>query len=389
MSTPTYLRKMIAKVYQDILKNELGHSAYLLLMLVVSSLQLLKQVKLEILAEALPLPILFESRRKKLRRFLRLESLSIETLWLPCAKRLLETLFQPNDKVYLAIDRTGWGLINILMVSVICDGRAWPLYWRFLDKQGNSNLGEQQAVLGPSLKLLSGYLPIVLGDREFCSPKLGNWLGQQDAYFCLRLKCNTKIKQYDGFYQELREANLTPGMKVFLNDHQVTQQRGLSTFNIACKWKRTYRGFKTKEPWYILTNFEDLDTAIRAYQKRFSIEEMFRDFKAGGYSLEGSGLSSERLSVLMIAIAIAYTSAMLQGRRIKQMGIQKYVARPESASQGQRRHSAFYLGQHLHHWLNLYHLCQETLQELLHINRRWRHHYQAGQRAIELALSTF
>jgi hypothetical protein len=78
---------MIAKVYQDILKNELGPSAYLLLMLVVSSLQRLKQVKLEFLAEALPLPILFESRRKKLRRFLRLESLSIETLWLPCVKR--------------------------------------------------------------------------------------------------------------------------------------------------------------------------------------------------------------------------------------------------------------------------------------------------------------
>jgi hypothetical protein len=91
----------------------------------------------------------------------------------------------------------------------------------------------------------------------------------------------------------------------------------------------------------------------------------------------------------MIAIAIAYISAMLQGRQIKRMGIQKYVARPESASKGQHRHSAFYLGQHLHHWLSLYQLCQETLQELLHINRRWRHHYKTGQRAIELAPSTF
>jgi hypothetical protein len=27
-----------------------------------------------------------------------------------------------------------------------------------------------------------------------------------------------------------------------------------------------------------------------AYQKRFDIEEMFRDFKSGGYSLEGSQL---------------------------------------------------------------------------------------------------
>ena len=29
-------------------------------------------------------------------------------------------------------------------------------------------------------------------------------------------------------------------------------------------------------------------------------------------------------------------------------------------------------------------LCQETLNELLQINRRWLHHYKKGQRAIEL-----
>ena len=56
---------MIAKEYQKILQNELNYSTYLLLTLVVTTLQLLKQVKLEILAEVLPLPILFESRRQK------------------------------------------------------------------------------------------------------------------------------------------------------------------------------------------------------------------------------------------------------------------------------------------------------------------------------------
>lgn len=382
---------MIAKVYQDILKNELQHSTYLLLTLVVASLQLLKQVKLEVLAEALPLPILFESRRKKLRRFLRLEQVSIETLWFPCVKRLLENMFNPNDSVYLAIDRTSWGMINILMVSVIYDKRAWPLYWNFLDKKGSSNRAEQQAVLDKSLGLLSAYIPVVLGDREFCSPKLGSWLGKRDAYFCLRQKCDTNIQQEQDneCYRELRDYGLTPGMKLFLNDRQVTKQAGFGTFNIACKWKRKYKGFETKEPWYILTNFDDLETAIRTYQKRFSIEEMFRDFKAGGYSLEGSKLDSAQLSKLMIVVAIAYTSATLQGRQIKRMGIQKYVARPEISSKGQRRHSAFYIGQHLHHWLRLHHLCQETVNELLQINRCWLRHYKKGQRAIELALSTF
>ena len=66
----TYLTQMIAKQYQNLIRNELSHATYLFLTLLVASLQVLKQVKLERLAEALPLPILFESRRKKLQRFL-------------------------------------------------------------------------------------------------------------------------------------------------------------------------------------------------------------------------------------------------------------------------------------------------------------------------------
>ena len=377
---------MIAKQYQKILENALSPVTYLLLVLVVGSLQLVKQVKLERLAQSLPLPILFESRRKKLHRFLRLEEFNLEKIWFPCVRSLLEQMFEPSERIYLALDRTNWGVINILMVSVIYNHRAWPIYWEFLDKKGSSNLDEQKRVLGKSLALLSEYLVVVLGDREFCSPKLGKWLGQEGAYFCLRQKGNNQIQAGNGIYQELRELGLTPGMSLFLNDQKVTKT-GLGGFNIACKWKRTYRGFETKEPWFILTNLGDVETAILAYQKRFGIEEMFRDFKAGGYNLEGSKLAAEQLSKLLIVVSIAYTSAMLEGQEIKQMGIQKYVVRPEAKGTGQRRHSAFYVGHHLDNWLRLNQLCQETVDQLLQINRRWLNHYKKGQRAVELILS--
>ena len=70
----------------------------------------------------------------------------------------------------------------------------------------------------------------------------------------------------------------------------------------------------------------------------FDIAEMFRDFKAGGYSLEGSKLEAKWLSKLMIVVA--YTSATIQGKQIKRMGIQKYVARSETRVKGQRRQGA-------------------------------------------------
>lgn len=381
---------MIAKEYQSLLESKMGRAQYLLLMLLISSLQLLKQVKLETLAEALPLPILFESRRKKLQRFLKLEILSIEHLWFPCLKQLLhhQERWRLQGVGYLALDRTQWGSMNLLMVSVIYQHRAIPIYWRFLDKNGSSNLEEQKQVLQPVLDLLSGSKLVVLGDREFCSVKLGKWLQKEEAYFCLRQKQDTFVAQEGEVYQEMRTLGLTPGTRLFLNDVEVTKQSGFGHFNLACKWKRTYRGFRTKEPWFILTNLPDLDTAIRAYQRRFGIEEMFRDFKSGGYHLEGSKLSAQALSKLLIVVAIAYTSATLQGQTIKQIGLQKYVARPETPAQNQRRHSSFYLGQRVHSWLRLYEKLQLMIQELLQISRHRLQDYLRGQRAIERILST-
>ncbi len=61
---------MIAELYRERIESVLGRRAYLLLTLIVFTLQLLKQVKLEIIAEALSLAILYESRRKQCRRCL-------------------------------------------------------------------------------------------------------------------------------------------------------------------------------------------------------------------------------------------------------------------------------------------------------------------------------
>jgi hypothetical protein len=62
---------------------------------------------------------------------------------------------------------------------------------------------------------------------------------------------------------------------------------------------------------------------------------MFRDFKSGGYNLEDTKVSGERLISLILLIAfakralcaLAYTSATIQGQQIKRKGIQKYVGR--------------------------------------------------------------
>jgi hypothetical protein len=158
----------------------------------------LKQAKLEILAEALPIPILFESRRKKLKRFLKLEILKIERIWFPCLKEMLKQpeRFTIKGLVYITIYRRSLGAINILMVSLIYDKRARAIYWEILDKKGSSNLEEQKRVLEKVTK--------------------------------------------EGVYQEMRGLGLSPGTQLFLNDINITKERGFGQFNLAGKWKKTW-----------------------------------------------------------------------------------------------------------------------------------------------------
>jgi hypothetical protein len=47
---------------------------------------------------------------------------------------------------------------------------------------------------------------------------------------------------------------------------------------------------KVKDAWFILTDLGSLPVAISAYKQRMGIEDMFRDYKTGGYNLEWNGL---------------------------------------------------------------------------------------------------
>ncbi len=155
---------MLPEFYQNHLKSQLSLAEYIFLKIFINLLQSIKKVNLEKLANALPLPIKFESRRKRLQRFLSLPKLTIEDLWFPIVEEFLKRYFTDEKLIYLAIDRTNWCYINLLMVSLIWDKRAFPLYFPLLPKLGSSNLKEQQSILSKVIPILKNYNICVLGD---------------------------------------------------------------------------------------------------------------------------------------------------------------------------------------------------------------------------------
>lgn len=380
---------MLPSLYQTHLEKQLEPSELLLFNILINILQDLKQISLEKIATAIPLPILFESRRKKLQRFLSLPSLNIKKLWFPILPKWLAQKFVKNQPLYLGIDRTNWERKNLIMISLIYERRAIPVYFEFLAKLGSSNFPEQREFITQILPVFKEYKVIVLGEREFCSVKLANWLREKKLLFCLRLKKNEFIQLQEGKWQELNDLGLKPGISLFLEGIKLTKTSKVAGFNLASTWQRKIRGVSPKEGWFILTNLGNISEAIASYKKRFDIEEMFRDFKSGGYNMEETNVRDHRLTSLILLITFSYSLATFKGESIKQKGVQKYVGRIKEYGRVQKRHSSFYIGLYGQTWVNFMQSCWELVLKLMRLNSNKIQYYLQGQRAMELILFAF
>jgi hypothetical protein len=378
---------MLPTFYQTHLQKQLTQAQFLLLTILLNLIQSEKQVRLERLVRVFPYPITTESRRRKLQRFLDLPQLTIAQIWFPLITHWLTLYCRAGQTVSIAIDRSQWGCINLFMVSLIWERRAIPLYWSLLPKLGNSNLEEQTLVLQQVLPLFKEYKVIVLGDREFCSVDLGDWLRTMGVSFCLRLKKNHCLETENLIWQRLDRLGVKPGTSLYFQGVRVRKTQPLAGFDIACKWKRDYRGLKVKDAWFILTDLGSLPKAISAYKQRMGIEEMFRDCKSGGYNLEGSGLRGDRLIKMILLMALAYTWAIFQGTKIQTLQVHKYVSRRSEPRKNYRRRSTFGVGFDGEQWVNYLEQHSLEIQELMKLTRNKRRFYQQGLQAATLIAS--
>jgi hypothetical protein len=178
-------------------------------------------------------------------------------------------------------------------------------------------------------------------------------------------------------------------MKMFFTGVKLTKQKGFCPLNLAAYWKRKYRGILLNEGWYILTNLGSLSSAVKAYQARTGIEAMFKDCKTGGYNLEGCHACESRLMSLILIIAIAYTCGLFSGKKIKNIGLQKYISRLTELGRVSRRHSSFWVGLYGYIWVAGMEFLSDLVSKFWQLAPNQLPHFQRGLRAMELIQSTF
>ncbi len=373
---------------QEYLNNTLSKNKLLFLQILVWLLQVHKQVRIERLAAYLPIPILYESRRKKIQRFLVESCLSLVLFWFPLIKLIVEREFKLGSRLILVLDRTQWEDKNVFMISVVWRKRSLPVYWVLLEKKGSSNVKEQIALIRPVLKLFYEYELLILGDREFHGVELSYWLKKRNRtakkpiYFAFRERKDVYIRRSKKNQKRFQDLKLTPGVKVFEKNIFVTKKKGFGRFNVLAYQKRKYKNYNEEEPWFILTNLDDASEVIKYYKMRMGIEAMFRDYKSGGYNLEGSKANIHRLTNLILLIAIAYTVSALKGKSIKNKGYQKYISRLTEPKRQVRRHSDFWVGLYGQSWVLAWDLCSGITEELMKLSSHKINEYQQGLKAL-------
>jgi hypothetical protein len=87
----------------------------------------------------------------------------------------------------------------------------------------------------------------------------------------LRSEVRVKAKKDTNFRLRRRKFNylsgvqIAPGQREFFSEINITQTKGFGRFNLAVYWRRKYKNKQEKDPWYLLTNLGDLETAVKAY----------------------------------------------------------------------------------------------------------------------------
>src|SRR5215210_3134693 len=262
-----------------------------------------------------------DSHYKRCQRFLRFFDLPFAEV----AALVIKLLGIPSPFV-VSIDRTDWYLgttpLNILMLSLVWQGVAFPLLWTVLEKKGCSDTAERIAGLENYLKLFGkDSLSFVTADREFIGRNWFRYLRQEKIPFRLRIRENLKVTT-------ARRSKQVSAKNLFR-----TQKAGIGV--LLCGQRKvlgeevSLMGMRTREGEYVIVaSSEQSDEILRDYALRWKIENLFGCLKSRGFCLEETHLTErERLEKLLALLTLAFCWAYIAGQwlaRIKPIKIKKH-----------------------------------------------------------------
>jgi hypothetical protein len=267
-----------------------------------------KTVSLVQLSSVMPGRAKQDSHYKRCQRFLRFFDLPFAEV-----AQLVIKLLGIRPPFVISIDRTDWYLgttpLNILMLSLVYKGVAFPLVWMVLEKKGCSDTAERIQLLEKYLELFgTESLSFVTADREFIGRDWFRYLRREKIPFRIRIKENLKVTNARG-NKMVSAKNLfriqRAGVGVLLSG-----SRKVLGEEVALMGMRIPEG-----AYVIVASSAESDQILTDYALRWKIENLFGCLKSRGFCLEATHVTErERLEKLLALLTVAFCWAYLAGQ---------------------------------------------------------------------------
>lgn len=195
------------------------------------------------------------SWQRRCQRWLSNARVEIEPLYGPLVLWALQHWQKPGQRLHLALDTTMlWNRYCVVVLSVVCHGRAVPLLWTTLEHASASVSAEICiSLLDRADQLLAQFGAItLLADRAFPSAELLGWFeGKPSWHYVMRLRADTIVHGTAApMGCEIRRLRLPRGhcrgfhgVRLWAED---SQRANLLLAHPS--------GIAINDPWYLVTN---------------------------------------------------------------------------------------------------------------------------------------
>lgn len=226
--------------------------------------------------------------------------------------RLILAMVKPEGKYILALDRTEWkyGLVwvNILTLSIVVGNTSIPLFWKTLNRKGNSRLCEKKALLNRFIEALTiENIEYLCGDREFDGIEFVKYLDLQKIPFRLRVKVSMPITDKRG--KPIKCGKLLRTLKV----GESYKLRRARIYGEVKVYVEVERGRNSQKSVIVISSVESGKILVE-YKRRWAIETLFQNLKSRGFEVEETHLTkAEKIDKLFGVLALAVAWAVKTG----------------------------------------------------------------------------
>ena len=256
----------------------------------------------------------FKANDMRIYRFLKSKEFQIDDKMWRGYVNLFFSLLQENgvkknSRIHVNIDFTSdRDDFLILCASIYFKGQSIPIYFSMRNYPKRAGMHDQKKMEQAFFKALKHILPndyeyLIVADRGFGNERVIRILEELNFKYVLRLNENLNIEGKNGKFN-LKDL---PKKNKKLHNIEV-----ISWSLKASIVKRV----KNDEYWLLSTNLakKELDKAGGIYERRFSIEKMFKNSKSGGFDIENLLIEKyDRFKKLLFLSCIAYTIMIFTG----------------------------------------------------------------------------